>query len=95
MLEEKTLFVMKTDKEQKLLDKFVAIANPVEGKEIGINDLLNSNQFSEEEHKDLRRLFKGDYKNIRTKDFNLYAMGDQWIYEQSEVVNNKGVYRLK
>jgi hypothetical protein len=87
MLEEKTLFVMKTDKDYKLLEKFITIANPVEGKEIRLNDLLNSNQFSSDEQNDLRRLFKGDYKSIRTKDFNFYSKGDHWIYEQNDYLH--------
>ncbi|HMK64505.1 MAG TPA: hypothetical protein VK564_01840 [Thermodesulfobacteriota bacterium] len=87
MLDEKTLFVMKTDKDSKLLEKFMAIANPAEGKEIEINDLLNSNQFTSEEQSDLRRLFKGDLKSIKTKDFNFYAKGDQWVYEQNDYLH--------
>jgi hypothetical protein len=94
MLEEKTLFVMKADKEHKLLEKFIAIANPVEGKELRLNDSLSLTQFSSEEQNDLRRLFKGDYKSIRTKDFNFYFKGDQWVYEQNDYLHTYAVKLL-
>jgi len=105
MTDKKLLFIpLKSDNDYELLKKCIDLVNPIEGKEIGLNDLLSLDHFSLDEKHDLIRLLKGDYNFILTKDFTFYSKNDQWFcrkhdYRHSYItkmlyhMNNETKYR--